>query len=111
MLAGSPLTGGMAPTGEVPMRLGVRLLLGLGMAALAAAVPSNRWLLGYAAVALLAMAPRGPLLVEPVVQGQPAVHGDVLAGDIARPGVAGRNRATRATSAGTPAWPIGMRGR
>src|SRR5215218_1360358 len=88
MLAGSPLTGGMAPTGEVPMRLGVRLLLGLGMAALAAAVPSNRWLLGYAAVALLAMAPRGPLLVEPVVQGQPAVHGDVLAGDIARPGVA-----------------------
>jgi len=45
----------MAPTGEVPMRLGVRLLLGLGMAALAAAVPSNRWLLGYAAVALLAL--------------------------------------------------------
>src|SRR5215207_1779153 len=89
MLAGSPLTGGMAPTGEVPMRLGVRLLLGLGMAALAAAVPSNRWLLGYAAVALLVLTPRSRLLlVEPVVQGQPAVHGDVLAGDIARPGVA-----------------------
>jgi hypothetical protein len=39
------------------MRLGVRLLLGLGMAALAAAVPSNPWLLGYAAVALLALTP------------------------------------------------------
>src|SRR4029453_5667791 len=70
------------------MHLGVRLLLGIGMVALAAAVPSNRWLLGYAAVVLLVLAPRGRLLVEPVVQGQSAVHGDVLAGDIARPGVA-----------------------
>ena len=40
------------------MRLAHRLLLGLGMAALAAVVPSNRWLLGYAAVALLMLAPR-----------------------------------------------------
>jgi hypothetical protein len=40
------------------MRLGVRLLLGTGMLTLAAAVPSNRLLLGYAAVALLMLAPR-----------------------------------------------------
>src|SRR4029453_13873240 len=79
---------GVAPPGEGPMRLGFRLVLGLGMAALAAAVPSNRWLLGYAAVALLALTPKGPLLVQPVLQGQPAVPGPFLPGEIARPGVA-----------------------
>jgi hypothetical protein len=75
---------------EVPMRLRHRVVLGLAMAALAVAAPANRWLLVYAGVALglLALVPRGPLLVQPVVQGQPAVHGDVLAGDIPRPGVA-----------------------
>src|SRR5215216_6373553 len=89
MLAGGPsLPRGWRRPGRVPMRLGVRLLLGLGMAALAAAAPSNRWLLGYASVALLALTARSRLLVQPVVQGQPAVRGDVLAGDIARPGVA-----------------------
>ena len=72
------------------MRLRHRAVLGLAMAALAVSVAANRWLLVYAGVALglLAVAPRGPLLVQPVVQRQPAVHGDVLAGDIARPGVA-----------------------
>ena len=70
------------------MRLRHRVVLGLAMAALAVAVPANRWLLVYAGLALVVLTPRGPLLVQPVVQGQPAVHGDVLAGDIARPGVA-----------------------
>jgi hypothetical protein len=77
-------------TRRVQMRLRHRVVLGLAMAALAVSVAANRWLLVYAGVALglLAVAPRGPLLVQPVVQRQPAVHGDVLAGDIARPGVA-----------------------
>ena len=72
------------------MRLCHRVVLGLVMAALAMAAPANRWLLAYAALALglLAAAPRGPLLVQPVVQRQPAVHGDVLAGDVPGPGVA-----------------------
>ncbi|MFL6191879.1 MAG: hypothetical protein ACJ75E_18905, partial [Actinomycetes bacterium] len=66
------------------MRLSHRVVLGLVMAALAVVSPANRWLLLYAGVALglLAVAPRGPLLVQPVVQRQPAVHGDVLAGDV-----------------------------
>jgi hypothetical protein len=42
------------------MRLRHRLVLGLLMAALAAAVPANRWLLFYAAVALVALYPGGP---------------------------------------------------
>ena len=71
------------------MRPRHRVVLGLAMTALAVAAPANRWLLVYAGVALGLLAlPWGPLLVQPVVQGQPAVHGDVLAGDIARPGVA-----------------------
>ena len=41
------------------MRLRHRLVLGLLMAVLAAAVPANRWLLVYAAVALVALVPRG----------------------------------------------------
>ena len=92
------------------MRLRHRVVLGLVMAALAVASPANRWLLLYAGVALglLAVAPRGPLLVQPVVQRQPAVHGDVLAGDVPRPGVAEQEQGD---PAGTPARPAGMRGR
>ena len=53
------------------MRLRHRVVLGLAMAALAVAVPANRWLLVYAGLVLVALTPRGPLLVQPVVQGQP----------------------------------------
>src|SRR4029450_10177730 len=76
------------PRRGVPMRLRHRMVLGLLTAALAVPAPANRWLLVYAGLALVVLVPRGPLLVQPVVQGQPAVDGQVLAGDIARPGVA-----------------------
>ncbi|MGH9005559.1 MAG: hypothetical protein ACRDYV_20730, partial [Acidimicrobiia bacterium] len=66
------------------MRLRHRMVLGLLTAALAVPAPANRWLLVYAGLALVVLVPRGPLLVQPVVEGQPAVDGQVLAGDIAR---------------------------
>ena len=78
------------------------------VAVLAAAVPVNRWLLVYAGLALVALTLRGPLLVEPVA-GRAAVHGDVLAGDIADQASLSRNRATLATSAGSPASTGGSR--
>src|ERR687896_2369661 len=73
---------------RVPMRLRHRAALGLALAALGALVPANRWFLLYAGVVLVVLVSPGPLLVEPVVERQAAVDGDVLAGDIARPGVA-----------------------
>ena len=70
------------------MRLRHRMVLGLLTAALAVPAPANRWLLMYAGLALVVLVPRGPLLVQPVVKGQPAVDGQVLADHIARPDVA-----------------------
>src|SRR6266545_4631784 len=48
-------------------------------------MPSNGGLLLYAAFVLVAQV---VLLVEEVVQRQPAVNGDVLPGNVARPGIA-----------------------
>ena len=43
------------------MRLRHRVVLGLAMAALAVAVPANRWLLVYAGLALVALTPLSPV--------------------------------------------------
>ena len=88
------------------MRLRHGVVLGLALASvavLAAAVPINRWLLVYAGLALVALTLRGPLLVQPVVRAEAAVHGEVLAGDIARPGVAEQEQGDLGDVGGSPA--------